>query len=198
MPRVTKAQAEANHESIEAAASRLFRIRGLDAVSVADVMAAAGLTHGGFYGHFASKDALAAAACESAFDAAADTWQRRIDAAASPSAARKRIAEGYLSPANCEPSAATCPTATLAADVARAGHDHPMRSAYVAGVRQQIETLAALAGSGDPGRDRAEACVQLATMMGALLLARATHGDPLADEIAGAVRARLVRKGSAK
>lgn len=189
MSRVTRAQAEANHRAIEDAASRLFRERGLDAVSIADVMAATGLTHGGFYGHFPSKNALAASACKSAFEMSAEKWRRRIDRAESPAAVRRRIADNYLSPKNRDPTAATCPTATLATDVARAGQEHPIRQTYLAGVRQQIETLAALGDSGDPERDRAEACVQLATMMGALLLARATHGDPLAGEIAEAARA---------
>jgi TetR/AcrR family transcriptional regulator, transcriptional repressor for nem operon len=191
MPRVSKAQAEANHQAIEAAASRLFRERGLHDVTVAEVMAEAGLTHGGFYAHYASKDALAASACERAFAFAAEKWRRRIDAAATPREARHTIAERYLRAAHCDPSAASCPTATLVADVARAGREHPIHAAYLDGVRTQIETLAALAGSGDPARDRADACVRLATMMGALLLARACHGDSLSEEIAAAARARL-------
>ena len=191
MPRVSKARAEANHQAIEDAASRLFRERGLDGVTVAEVMAEAGLTHGGFYAHYASKDALAAAACSSAFAVAAEKWRRRIDAAATPQDARHTIAERYLRTAHCDPSSASCPTATLVTDVARAGDEHPIHDAYLAGVRQQIETLAALGRSGDAARDRADACVQLATMMGALLLARACHGDPLADEIAAAARAHL-------
>src|SRR5262245_38928524 len=104
MPRVSKAQVEANHQAIEAAASRLFRERGLAAVTVADVMAEAGLTHGGFYTHYASKDALAASACDTAFDFAAEKWRRRIDAADSPAAARDAITEGYLKSGNCDPS----------------------------------------------------------------------------------------------
>jgi TetR/AcrR family transcriptional repressor of nem operon len=191
MPRVSRAQAEANHQAIEAAASRLFRERGLQGVTVADVMAEAGLTHGGFYAHYPSKDALAARACENAFALAADKWQRRIGAAPTPREARRTIAERYLGAANCDPSVASCPTATLAADVARAGAEHPIHAAYVEGVRKQIETLAALGASGDPARDRADACTRLATMMGALLLARACHGDPLSGEIAAAARTRL-------
>jgi TetR/AcrR family transcriptional repressor of nem operon len=202
MPRVSKAQAEANHQAIEDAASRLFRERGLHAVSVADVMAAAGLTHGGFYAHYPSKDALAASACEAAFTFAKEKWRRRIDAAESPSAAREAIAEGYLKSPHCDPTVATCPTATLVTDVARATPEHPIRAAYLEGVRQQIDTLASINGSGDQHTDRAEACVQLATMMGALLLARATHGDPLSDEIVHAARAHLAKsrhkKGGAR
>lgn len=194
MPRVSRAQAAANHQAIEDAASRLFRERGLDAVTVADVMAEAGLTHGGFYAHYASKDALAASACESAFAFAAEKWRRRIGAADSAGAARDAIVEGYLKNAYCDPAVASCPTATLVTDVARAERSHPIRPAYLAGVTQQIETLAGLGTSGDRGRDRAAACVQLATMIGALLLARATHGDPISDEIVRAAREHLVRR----
>ena len=196
MPRVSKAQAEANHQAIEAAASRLFRERGLNDVTVAEVMAEAGLTHGGFYAHYASKDALAASACENAFALSLQKWRRRIDAAATPLEARHIIADRYLGAVNCDPSVASCPTATLVADVARAGAAHPIHTAYVDGVRKQIETLAALGTSGDPATDRAEACVRMATMMGALLLARACHGDPLSDEIATAARARLTTNDS--
>ena len=196
MPRVSRQQAEANHQAIEDAASRLFRERGLDAVSVADVMAEAGLTHGGFYAHFPSKDALAATACASAFAFAAGKWRRRIAAAPTPAAARHAIAEGYLRERNCDPGAASCPTATLVTDVARAPANHPIHAAYVAGVGEQIETLTKLGASGKRTRDRAAACVQLATMMGALLLARATHGDPLSDEVIKATRAHLTRHAS--
>lgn len=198
MPRVSKAQADANHQAIEAAASRLFRERGLDGVSVAEIMAAAGLTHGGFYAHYASKDALAASACENAFALSAEKWRQRIAAAGTPRAARHTIAERYLRAGNCDPAAASCPTATLVADVARAGVEHPIHAAYVDGVRKQIEILAALGNSGDRARDRADACVRLATMMGALLLARACHRDPLSDEIAAAARARLTADDAAR
>jgi TetR/AcrR family transcriptional repressor of nem operon len=194
MPRVSRAQAEANHQAIEDAASRLFRERGLDAVTVAEVMAEAGLTHGGFYTHYKSKDDLAAAACASAFAFAAEKWRRRIEAAPSPAAAREAIAEGYLRDRHCDPRAASCPTATLVTDVARAGESHPIRPTYIEGVREQIDALAGLGTSGDAERDRANACVHLATMMGALLLARATHGDPIANEIVKAARAHLKKE----
>ena len=81
MARVSKAQTQVNHQAIEAAASRLFRARGIGGVSVSELMAEAGLTHGGFYAHFASKDALAASACQAAFAHADAKWQRRVEAA---------------------------------------------------------------------------------------------------------------------
>jgi TetR/AcrR family transcriptional repressor of nem operon len=188
---VSKAQSRANHEAIEAAASRLFRARGIGGVSVAELMAEAGLTHGGFYAHFPSKDALAAAACRAAFAHADAKWQRRVAAATSPTAARHAIADGYLRTAYRDPAVAACPTATLVTDVAREPATRPIHDAYLAGVRRQVEVLAELGASGDRVRDREDACVQLATMMGALLLARATRGDALSDEFLDAARRRL-------
>jgi TetR/AcrR family transcriptional repressor of nem operon len=189
--RVSKAQTAANHQAIQAVAARRFRERGLHGVSVAELMAEAGLTHGGFYAHYPSKDALAAAACASSFADAAAKWQRRVDAAADGRAARRVIADGYLRAANADPAVASCPTATLATDVAREPQSHPIHAAYLAGVRGQIDQLASLGASGDAARDREQACVQLATMMGALLLARATHGDPISTEVLDAARRHL-------
>src|SRR5262249_49350385 len=74
MPRVSKKQAEENHREVIAAAARLFRERGINGVSVPALMAAAGLTHGAFYGHFASKDDLAAAACTYAMEQVGATY----------------------------------------------------------------------------------------------------------------------------
>jgi TetR/AcrR family transcriptional repressor of nem operon len=190
VPRVSKAQSQANHQAIEAAASRLFRERGLGGVSVAELMAEAGLTHGGFYAHYASKDALAAAACSAAFTHAAEKWRQRVAAAADPTAARHAIAEGYLRATYRDPAVAACPTATLVTDVAREPETHPIHAAYLDGVRQQVEVLAGLRRTGDSKHDRAAACVQLATMMG-LLLARATRGDAISDEFLDAARTHL-------
>ena len=80
MPRVSRAQAEAHREAITDASARLFKEHGLKAVSVADLMGAAGLTHGGFYGHFESKDALAGAATAHAYGQAVERWRRRVAA----------------------------------------------------------------------------------------------------------------------
>ena len=131
MPRVSKAQSAANHQAIEAAASRLFRERGLDGVSVSELMAEAGLTHGGFYAHYPSKDALAAAACTSAFAHAAEKWRRRVEVALDETAARHAIAEGYLRAAYGDPAVAACPTATLVTDVAREPATRPIHAAYL-------------------------------------------------------------------
>src|ERR1700681_3074725 len=77
--KVTREQVAANRERIVEAAGTLFRKHGIDGVGVADIMKSAGLTHGGFYGHFASKDELAAQACEGAVAETVDTWTAAAD-----------------------------------------------------------------------------------------------------------------------
>ncbi|MUZ66470.1 TetR family transcriptional regulator, partial [Agrobacterium vitis] len=96
MPRVSREQTKLNRHAIEEASSRLFRERGIDAVSVADLMGAAGLTTGGFYGHFASKDELAGVACNIAFDDAARRWRKRMIGKKDIKAAFGAIVDGYL------------------------------------------------------------------------------------------------------
>lgn len=192
MARVSKARAEEHHRTIEVEASRLFRERGFAGVSVAELMAQAGLTHGGFYAHYPSKDALAAAACANAFAQSAARWRARLERAATPAEALRAITEGYLAHENRDRAATACPAATLASDVTREGPEHAVRAAYLSGVRTQVEMLAALQRGGDESRDRQRACVRLSTMVGALVLARATRGDALSDEILEAARVALL------
>src|SRR6202035_5579739 len=97
VPRVSREQADNNRIAITDASARLFRERGIDNVSVVELMAAAGLTHGGFYGHFESKEELAAEACRLAFGQAAERWEKRIAAKSDSAEARAAITDGYLS-----------------------------------------------------------------------------------------------------
>jgi len=154
MPRVSRAQAEAHREVITEQAARLFRERGIRTVSVADVMAAAGLTHGGFYGHFESKDALAGIAGERAFGQAIERWKKRAAAEATPAAQRAAIIEGYLRPQSVRDAANGCPTAALCVDVSREADDAPVRAAYVAGVEEMVDILGATERAGDAAADR--------------------------------------------
>jgi len=191
MPRVSRAEAEKNRVAIERASARLIRERGLS-VSVADVMGAAGLTHGGFYGHFRSKDELTAIACSLAFSEGEERWKKRITDADGPQAARVAVIEGYLSSRNR--AAAACPLATLAIDVAREGADKPVRSAFNAGLERLIELLSSVQlADGTPNQRRDAALAQISTMVGAMVLARATKGKPVSDELLDAARAQLLQ-----
>lgn len=194
MPRVSREQTDHHRDAIADASARLFRERGFQGVSVADLMAAAGLTHGGFYGHFASKDALLASACGKAFAQSSQRWRGRAAAAATPPQALRAIVDAYLSPASRDQAGTSCPAAALAADVARAPAGAPVRRAYLDGVKALLDQLASLSAAPDPAGRRAAALLQLSALVGALVLARATGGDPLSDDVLRAVRGFLCGK----
>lgn len=193
MPRSSREKAGQNREAIEQASSRLFRERGLTGISVADVMGAAGMTHGGFYSHFASKDALAAIACDRAFAEAQQRWRQRIDAHPdNPDAARAAVAQPYLSERHRDAPGAGCAGVALAVDVAREAIDKPVRQSYIDGLESLIaQWERTLPGADDARRERALAEVSM--MMGAVMLARATQGAPLSGQILSAARAALTR-----
>jgi TetR/AcrR family transcriptional repressor of nem operon len=191
MARVSRERAGQHRRAITEASARLFRERGLREVSVADLMAAAGLTHGGFYGHFSSKDSLAAEACGLAFARSCERWRRRIAAAPTPASARTALIESYVSARSRNNPGASCPAAALAVDVAREGTHAPVREAFAAGIDDLVRILASVERDPDPATARAQALADLSTMAGALILARATAGQPLADEFLAAARARL-------
>ncbi|MFD4114793.1 TetR family transcriptional regulator [Streptomyces niveus] len=183
MGRVSKEQAQENRRRIVDTASRLFREQGTAGVSVADLMKAAGLTHGGFYKHFDSKEALVDEATARAFDgvgtsdkAGADTDE---DAA---NDARRAFVENYLSPEHRDDMAGGCPTAGLATDMARGATGSAARHTYAEGVREFARRMA---------DDDDDGLVRLSTMVGALILARAVNGDPLSDALLAAARAEV-------
>ncbi|WP_394787906.1 TetR/AcrR family transcriptional regulator [Rhodoferax sp.] len=192
MPRVSKAQTDSNRVAIEEASSRLFREQGVKNVSVADLMAEVGLTHGGFYGHFESKDALAAVACTVAFKQAAARWHQRVGGHSSRTAALNALFEGYLSAQSRNSVGSGCPLAALATDVAREPVDKPIHNAYLDGVNSLLNVLLPLQNTGNADTDRSQSLVQLSTVVGAMVLARATQGDAISDELLAAARAHLV------
>src|SRR4029077_8886539 len=131
-----------NRQRIVDAASRLFRDKGFDGVGVDAIMEQAGLTHGGFYGHFASKEALAAEATGRAIDRSA-AWQAGL-------ASLKELVCGYLSPRHRRDGAKVCPVAARGSDCARQGPG--LRKGVAAGVRGQIDRIVSLLKGGTPGR----------------------------------------------
>lgn len=184
MPRASKAEAEAHRKEVLDAAAALFRARGAGGVTVPDVMAAAGLTHGGFYRHFRSKEDLLAQACAAACTAKLREMEQIADADPDPQAARRRFVERYLSTAHRDTPAQGCGIAALAADAARTEEDGPLRHAYVDGLRNMIDGLGRLGDRPDDADDRErELLVELAVMVGALTLARASAGDDLSARI---------------
>ena len=195
MPRVSKAEAEKNRAIIEQVSSRLFREQGFHGISVADLMGAAGLTHGGFYGHFESKDALAAIACARAFEESEARWRKRVNEAPDHGTALSSLIDAYLSTRNRNNAGTGCPVAALANDVAREPDDKPVRAAFHEGLEALVDILAEVQPDADAGARRSAALAQMATLAGALILSRATQGTPLSNEILAATRARLLPEG---
>jgi TetR/AcrR family transcriptional repressor of nem operon len=185
--RVSREQMRENRERILDTAATMFRERGFDGVGVADLMKAVGLTHGGFYGHFASKDDLAAQALGRAF-ANANQWLEEAKAAA-PEAPLKAIAGRYLSTEHRDAPGHGCPVAALGCDIARQGE--ASRQAATDGVRGAIASLAAVTPAGTAGERRSHAIASYATLAGALVLARIVDDPALSEEILAAAASAL-------
>ena len=181
----SQADKAASHERIVAAAARRIRRDGIDQVGVADLMKQAGLTHGGFYRHFDSRDDLVA----EAVDAALAHGSQRVSAAGQlgGTEALAAIIDGYLSQLHRDKPETGCAVAAVPTDITRA--DARARAAYSRQVRRYIDLLTELMPDSDPD----EAHLVLATLVGALLLARAVDDDELSDEILEATARALQR-----
>lgn len=182
--KVSREQVLENKRTILEAAGRLFRERGFEAVTVADVMKSAGLTHGGFYGYFTSKDDLIA-------QALAEVLGR----AAAPPADLADYAARYLSPAHRSDVAGGCPVAALASETIR--QPGGARAEMTAGLKAQIERLSRIAPRG-PAHKRRAAIGSWAAMVGAMILARMSDDAELSDEVLSETRAWLAAQDQGK
>ena len=181
--RRSREDAAATRARIVAAAARLFRARGIDATSVADVMSALGLTVGGFYRHFDSKEALVTEAIDAA---SRETTDRTLTKSA------QGLLDGYLSHAHRQHPDQGCPVAALCSEV---GHGSKQtKKAFTVAIQRLLTTVEAALGR-DPGADREGALFAASAAVGAIVLARATHDDSLAGELLSAVRTRLLESG---
>jgi TetR/AcrR family transcriptional regulator, transcriptional repressor for nem operon len=179
--KVSKEQV-ANHEKqILAAAARLFRQRGFNDVTVAEVMKEAGLTHGAFYGHFPSKEALIAEAVGKALPPAPDTAKPRRPAA--------EFADGYLSVKHRDNRANSCLFSSLGTEAARGSSD--LRHRMTEAVRRRIDHLGAEAEGDTADEKRRAAIVAWSAMVGAMVLARLVDDEKLSKEILSETRASL-------
>src|SRR5690606_14932226 len=119
-----------------------FRERGLQGISVAEVMSAAGLTHGGFYGHFDSKEALAAQACSRAFGQAKERWAKRHAPFRKPSRARLATVDHHLSVSSRDAPGESRPVVGFAGDAAGEPDDSPLRHASTDGLKLLLADFA--------------------------------------------------------
>lgn len=182
--KVSREQMAVNRQRLLDIASRLFRERGFDGVSVAEVMQDAGLTHGGFYGHFASKEALAAEAATHALAQTAGRWKATLENRGV--AGLERIVDAYLSQRHLDAPGAGCAIAALGPELARQGE--PVRSAFAAELENMVDALAGFMPGADAAERRRRALPLMAQMLGAIVLARALGRSVLAGEVLETVR----------
>jgi TetR/AcrR family transcriptional repressor of nem operon len=185
MMRYSKEHKQETHARIVRKASVRLREKGAHGVGVADLMKEAGLTHGGFYAHFDSRDALVIEAFAHAMDRSTERWRKMV----SETPPEKRLAtmvENYLTAAHRDDPGHGCAVPALSADIAR--ESPKTRKAFAAKVEQMIDMMADQIPEVPRKAARKQAAAALATMMGTLVLARVTGSGELSDDILAAGR----------
>jgi TetR/AcrR family transcriptional regulator, transcriptional repressor for nem operon len=190
--RYGSARKQETRRSVVRAAAAAMRVKGPDGVSVAEIMAEAGLTHGGFYAHFPSKQALIAEAVEEAFGQSRRRFARMTEGM-TPRDALASFIDGYLCADHRDNPQRGCPISTLVNDLPR--QSQGVRDAFDAGVEISVARLEAWLPGQDPAARRGLASSILAEMAGAMALARAVSDDDRAEQLLAAsrtgIRARL-------
>ena len=188
--RYPKGHVDATRRRILKTASRLFRKEGLKGTGVADLMKAAGLTHGGFYFHFASKEDLICEAINEAFDESSARYVRRAQRGQ-----LEAIVRGYLTPSRRDKPESGCAAAALIAEIAR--HPVSTRRAFMAKLDQLFDLIGEQLPSGNAAMRRRSAIGIFAVMMGTLQLARAEPNPTRSRQIlTSGIDAALVLGGS--
>lgn len=184
----SRAEKAQSRERILSLAGQTIRARGIDAISIGELMKEAGLTHGAFYVHFESRDALIAAALERALldgEAAAAAGNR-----SGGKRTVKSIVNGYLSRTHRDDPAAGCAVSALSGDVARGGK--LTRAIMMGKLERYFEAMAETASADDPDSAEEFAMAAWSTMIGAITLSRVFAGDERADRILLAARKAIM------
>jgi TetR/AcrR family transcriptional repressor of nem operon len=177
----SKANKEKSHQRIVKTAAARFRERGVDGIGLAELMKEAELTHGGFYGHFDSREELVAEAIECALRDGGEAVAAIAGTRRPPAAVLGLLVDAYLSLAHRDGLATSCAVTSMANDVARA--NARARSAYTKQVGIYLELLAKLIATDKRKSRRAKAIAALATLVGAVSMARAVNDDKLSREL---------------
>jgi TetR/AcrR family transcriptional repressor of nem operon len=193
------------HARIVKRASVRLREKGAHGVGVADLMKDAGLTHGGFYAHFDSREALVIEAFAYAMDRSTERW-RKLAEQTPPEKRMAAIVDSYLTKVHRDDPGHGCAVPALGAEIAR--ESPKTRKAFAAKLEQMIETLAAQVPDLPRKAARKQAMATVATLMGTLVLSRIAGNGDFSDEILAAGRAealgrvtpakRAVRKSAGK
>lgn len=169
---------EASHARIVDAAARAIRRSGYDGTGVADIMKEAGLTHGAFYAHFASREAMLAEAADRA-GAEANARAARVIAAAPPEQALQAVLQAYLSKEHLAGIATGCPVSALGSEMPRQSAE--VRLAATRRIKEMVDLVARQFPDWGQPSAHERALVTVATMVGTLMLARAVDDAALSD-----------------
>lgn len=182
--RVSRLQAAENRQAVIDVASRLFREHGFDGIGLKDLMKGAGLTQGGFYKQFASKEDLAAQASRRAMERAFNRFSAA--AAANPDDPFGAAIATYLSTEHREDLMDGCPVAALGSDAARQGAG--VKASFEAGIREYLDMLGRWVDEVEGKEPSGKAMAILSTIVGAMVLSRAVNDGPLSKQFLQAAR----------
>jgi TetR/AcrR family transcriptional regulator, transcriptional repressor for nem operon len=184
----SKASKASTHARLVASAAARFKERGVDGISLADLMKDLKLTHGGFYKHFGSRDELVTEALELALTESGQAMRERLFDGDKPDVAG--FIDFYLDEAHRDQRADGCAVAALAGDAARKSAD--VQAQFREQIERNLETLSEALGSSSAGESRAIALLVLSALYGALMMARAVGDSPLSREVLRTVRKRVL------
>ncbi|HEY1314987.1 MAG TPA: TetR/AcrR family transcriptional regulator [Steroidobacteraceae bacterium] len=191
----SKASKEQTHARLVAAAAARFKERGVDGISLADLMKDLKLTHGGFYKHFDSRDELVTEALDLALKQSGASVRERLFGGDEPDLSR--FVDFYLAEAHRDGRADGCAVAALAGDAPRKGA--AVHAQFRAHIESNLANLVeALAPGGSPAERRASALMVLSALYGALMMARAVGDSPLSREILRTARKRIPALGGVR
>ena len=185
--RVSREQAAANREIILSTAAKLFREKGFDGVGVADLMKEAGLTHGGFYGHFSSKEDLMGQACARAVDELLEAGKKRSETSADDPFTG--FVKNYLSINHRDNAGAGCLMAALGAEAAR--QNQGVRTQFTASAKRLVAALIDIIPGPTRKKKRERALVTLSMLVGAQVIARAVDDEEMSREVLNNVLQRV-------
>lgn len=185
---IRAAAKEASHERIVRAAARAIRRSGYDGTGVADIMKEAGLTHGAFYAHFESREAMLAEAADRA-GAEANAAAARVVAAAPPEHSLRALIQTYLSKEHLASIETGCPVSALGSEMPRQSPE--VRRAATRRIKEMIDLVARQSPDWGQPSAHERALVTVATMVGTLMLARAVDDPALSDSLCSAALKNL-------
>lgn len=193
--RYSKEHKQETHARIVKKASVRLREKGAHGIGVADLMKEAGLTHGGFYAHFDSREALVIEAFAYAMDRSNERW-RKVAEQTPPEKRLATIVETYLTPVHRDDPGHGCAVPTLGAEIAR--ESPKTRKAFAAKLEQMIDMMADQILDVPRKTARKQAMATLATMMGALVMSRIAGSGEFSDEILASGREAVLERPAVK